>query len=74
MALEEALLITKDRCSQEIENLNMRIAEAESRMMNQQVREPELTNILTQEWSSLDDLHECQLLIQKLQVAGKGLK
>lgn len=74
LALEEAILITKDKCSQEIENLNMRLSEFESKMMNQQVKEPELTNILTKEWNKMDDIHECQLLIHKLQVAGKGLK
>ena len=52
----------------------MRLSEFESKIMNQQIKEPELTNILNKDWNKLSDINEWQLLIHKLQIAGKGLK
>jgi hypothetical protein len=46
LALEEALRLTKESNNQKIENMTMRLCEFESRLLNQQVEEPELSHIL----------------------------
>jgi len=38
--------MTKEKYNREIENISMRLSEFESRKMNQQVNEPELSEIL----------------------------
>lgn len=73
-ALEEALRMTKDKYNMEVENLNMRISEFESRMMSQEVEEPELTRILTQNPESIDNIKDFRILVKKLQNAGQSLK
>ena len=72
--LEEALRMTKEKYQREIENMNMRLAEFESKLLNQQVEEPELTNILTLDPNSINDMDELKKLVHKLQNAGTALK
>ena len=72
--LEEALRMTKEKYMHEIEQLTMKISEYESNFLRQQVQDPELTNILTQDIADTTDISELQNLIKKLQNAGVALK
>lgn len=72
--LEEALRMTKEKHIMEIENMNMKLSEFESRSLNQQIEEPELTEILTIDPNTISDPVQLKKLIQKLQKAGQSLK
>ena len=74
LSLEEALRMTKEKYMQEIEQLTMKISEYESNYLRQQVQDPELTNILTQDIADIIDVGELQNIIRKLQNAGLALK
>ncbi|CAI2359557.1 unnamed protein product [Moneuplotes crassus] len=73
-ALEEALRMTKEKKNTEIENMKMALSEYESRLLNQQINEPELSEILNFDPNKINDLDQLKRLAFKLQNAGKSLK
>jgi len=46
LSLEESLHLLKIKNNQNIENMNMKLSEFESRILNQQVEEPELSHLM----------------------------
>ena len=73
-SLENALKYTKERYSREIEGLTMKLSEYESRLMNQEINEPELSEILNTDPNTILNQYLLKSLIYKLQKAGKTLQ
>lgn len=71
---EEALRMTKEKYMLEVENLTMKISEMESRNLNLEVKEPELTQILNIDPSSIDDIEQLRKMMKKVQNVAKAFK
>jgi hypothetical protein len=71
---EEALRMTKEKYMIEIENLTMKISEMESRNLNMEVKDPELTHILNLDTSEIEDIEQIRKVMIKVQNAAKTLK